>query len=103
VLLLTAVHYFQMNRQEPKHQGLSEIRLDTMVFLLRVGGVPCKMKNVSTIYVIYMITVTICAATTYLGIFIDVFVHRDDLGRAMTSLRALISFMSIVWIFLNCQ
>jgi len=88
-----------MNRQEPKQKGLSESRFGTMVFLLRMAGIPCKMKKISTIYIMYMITVIICATTTYLGIFVDVYIHRDDLGRAMTIMRALISFTDGMWIF----
>jgi len=103
VLLFTAVHYFHMNRQEPKQKGLSESRFGSMVFLLQVAGIPCKMKKIPTIYVIYMITVITCAAATYLGVLVDVYVYRDDLGRAMTTLRALIAFTNVVWIFLNCR
>ena len=103
VLILTVVHYFEMNRQETKLKGLSERRFGTMVFLLRMAGIPCKMKKISTIYVIYMITVILCATTTYLGIFVDVYVQRDDLGRAMTTMRALISFTDAMWIFSICR
>ena len=92
-----------MNRQEQKQKGLYESRFDTMIFLLRMAGIPCKMHKASTIYVIYMITAIICVTTSYLGMFIDVIVHRDDLGRAMTSMRVLISFTNIMWIFSNCR
>jgi hypothetical protein len=103
VLLLTEVHYFHMNRQEPKQKGLSESRFGTIIFLLRIAGIPCKMKKISTIFFIYMITVIICATTSYLGMFVDVFVHRDVLGRAMTNMRMLISFTDVIWLFSICR
>ena len=103
VLLLTVVHYFHMNRQEPKQKGLSESRFGTIIFLLRIAGIPCKMKKISTIYFIYMITVIICTTTTYLGMFGDVFIHRDVLGRAMTTMRLLIPFTDAIWIFSICR
>jgi len=54
------------------------------------------MKEISTTYAIYMRTAIICTSTTYLGMFDDVYVHRNDLGRAMTTVRALISFTNIM-------
>jgi hypothetical protein len=92
-----------MNKQEPKQKGLSESRFGTMIFLLAMAGIPCKMKKVSTIYVMYVIIVIICATTTYLGMFFHVYVHRDDLARAMTTMRTLISFTNVIWIFSNCR
>jgi len=73
--------------------------MGSMIFLLRMSGIPLRMKKITTIYTIYMITVTICASTTYLGLLGDVYVHRDDLGRAMKTMRILISLTNIMWIF----
>ena len=92
-----------MNRKETKLKGLSEIRLGPTIFLLRMAGVPFKMKKVSIIYAIYMRTMFICASTTYLGMCVDVYVHWDELGRAMTTMRALFSFTNVMWIFSNCR
>jgi len=92
-----------MNRKEPKLKGLSEIRFGSMIFLLRLVGIPFKMKKVSTIYAVYMITVTICASASYLGMVVDVYIHREDLARAMTTMRGLLSFTNIIWIFSNCR
>jgi len=92
-----------MNIQEPKQKGLSESRFGTIIFLLRIAGIPFKMKKMSTIYFMYMITVIICATTTCLGMFGDVFVHRDVLGRGMTTMRMLIPFTDAIWLFLICR
>ena len=74
-----------------------------MIFLLRMAGIPFQMKKISTIYAIYKITVIVCVSTTYLGMLGDVYVHRDDLGRAMTTMRAMFSFTNIMWIFSICR
>jgi len=103
VLPHTELHYFNMNKKETKLNGLSESRFRSMIFLLRLAEIPFRMKKLSTIYAIYMITVIICASTTCLGMFGDVYVHRDDLGRAMATTRVLISFTNIMWIFLICR
>jgi hypothetical protein len=97
------VFYFTMNRKETKLKGLSERRFGSMIFLLRMAGIPCQMKKVSTLYAIYMRTLIICASITYLGICVDVYVHCDDLGRAMTTVRALLVCTNIMWIFSYCR
>ena len=90
-----------MNKKETKLKGLSESRLGSMIFLLRLAGIPLRMKKISTIYAIYTITVIICASATYLGLLGDVYVHRDEVGRAMTSIRVLFSYTNAAWLLLN--
>jgi len=88
-----------MNTAEPKVKGLSDIRFASIIFFWRLAGIPVKMKKISTIYAVYMITVIICISSTFIGIFGDVNVHWDYLGRAMTSIRALFGITSVMWIF----
>jgi hypothetical protein len=102
-LLVIAVHYFNMNTAETKVKGLSDNRFASIIFLCRLAGIPVKMKKISTIYAAYMITAIICSSSTFIGMFADVSVHWDDLGRAMTSMRVLIPHMNIMWIFLCCR
>jgi hypothetical protein len=92
-----------MEREETKVKGLSDIRFNRLIFFLRLGGIPFKMKKMSTVYVIYMVTVTICTCSTFLGILVDVYVHRDDLVHVMTNLRALTAMTVILWIYFSCR
>jgi hypothetical protein len=92
-----------MKRVEPKLKGLSKCRFRSMIFLFRLAGVPLKIKKISPIYAIYILTLIICASTTYLGMCVDVYIHRDDLGRAMTAMRMLIPFTNVMWIFTICR
>jgi hypothetical protein len=87
---------------ETEGRKLSQVRLSSMIFLFKMAGIPYKRKKISTIYAVYIITVIISASTTYLGMFVDVYKHRDDLGIAMTTMRALISYTNCMWIFLYC-
>jgi hypothetical protein len=88
---------------ETKVKGLSEIRFRWIIFFLRLAGISLKMEKMSTIYFIYMITVTICTCSTFLGMFVDVYIHRDDLGHAMTNIRVSIGMTSLVWIYFSCR
>jgi len=89
-----------MNKKETKLNGLTESRFGSLNLLLRLAGIPLRMKKISTIYTIYLITVIICTCATYLGLLGDVYVHRDEVGRAMTSMRSLFSFTNAAWLFL---
>jgi hypothetical protein len=92
-----------MNAEEVTLNGLSESRFDSIIFLLRMTGIPFKMKKMSTIYAFYMTTVTICSYSTLIGMSVDVYIHREDLGLAMTTMRALIGFTNCMWIFSYCR
>jgi hypothetical protein len=87
-----------MKREETKLKGLSDSRFHSIIYFFRMAGVPLKIKKISSIYAIYMIIVIVCASTTCLGMCVDVYVHRDDLGRAMTTMCVLIPLTSVVWI-----
>ena len=82
---------------------LTDTRFGSIIFLFRLAGIPFRIKKMSVIYAIYMRTVIICASATYLGMFVDVYVHWDDLGRAMTTMRMLIPVTNIMWIYTYCR
>jgi hypothetical protein len=84
-------------------KNLSESRFGLVISLFRLGGIPFKMNEISTIYAIYMYILIICSCTTYLGMFVDVYIHRDELGRAMTDMRVLFPMTNIMWIYTYCR
>ena len=92
-----------MYTEKSKLKGLSESRFGSTIFLLRMAGVPFQMKKTSAVYASYMRTVIICFSTTYIGMFVDVYVHRDDLGLAMTTVRVLLPFTNMMWLFSYCR
>jgi hypothetical protein len=92
-----------MDNEVPEIKGLSNSRFSSIIFLLRLAGIPFKMKKISTLYTIYMITVISCTCTTFVGMFFDVYIHRDDLGHVMTNIRVSIAFTNFIWMFLYCR
>ena len=92
-----------MEREETKVKGLSEIRFSRIIFLLRFAGIPFKMKKIPTVYVIYIITVIMCTGNMFLGLFVDMCIHWNDLGHVMTNLRMLTGMISVLWIYLSCR
>jgi hypothetical protein len=92
-----------MESAETKVKGLSEIRFRWIIFLIRLSGIPFKMKKMSIVYATYMISVIICSCSTFLGMIADVYVHRDDLRHVSTTMRLLIGMTNMVWIFFYCR
>jgi len=92
-------HYFYMKTEEQKTKRLLHSRFSSIIFLLRLAGIPLNMKKISIIYTIYMITAIFCTCTTVLGMFVDVCIHRDDLGHIMKNIRMLIPTANNWWIY----
>jgi hypothetical protein len=92
-----------MDNEVPEVKGLSNSRFASIIFLLRLAGIPFKMKNMSTIYAIYMIIAIFSTCTTFVGMFVDIYLHRNDVGHVMTNIRVSIGFMNVLWTFLNCR
>jgi hypothetical protein len=89
-----------MEREETKVKGLSEIRFRSVIFLLRLGGIPFKMKEMSPVYVIYMLAVVISTCSTFLGLFVDVYINRGNLGHVVTTIRVLTGTAIALWIYI---
>ena len=92
-----------MNILKTKLKELSQIRFSSMIFLLRMAGIPLKMKKLKPFYSVYMVTVIVCSCSAFIGMSVDAYMHRDNLGRAMSTIRVLISFTNIMWIFSYCR
>jgi len=92
-----------MDNEVSKVKGMSNSRFGSIIFLLRLAGIPFQMKKMSTLYAIYMIIAISCTCTTFVGMFVDVYIHRDDLEHAMTNIRVSIAVINVIWVFLYCR
>jgi hypothetical protein len=78
-------------------------RFGSIIFLLRLAGIPIKMQKVSTIYAIYMRTVIFFSCASFLGMFFDAYIHRDDLGHTTQDVSVLIPMSNNLWIYMYCR
>jgi hypothetical protein len=92
-----------MEREETKVKGLSEIRFSWIIFFLRVAGIPFKMKKMSTVYVIYIINAIISTFSMLLGMFVEVYIYRDDLSHVISNIRPLFGISGLVWLYISCR
>jgi len=86
-----------------KLKSLTDRRFGSIILLFKLAGIPFHKKKISIIYAIYMRTVIICTSITYLGTLFDAYVHWNDLGRAVRSMRVMIPLMNMMWIFTYCR
>jgi hypothetical protein len=94
---------FPYGLRNNKIKGLSNSHFGSNIFLLRLAGIPFKMKNMSPLYTIYMITVISCTCITFVGVFVDVYIHRDVLEHAMTNIRVSIGVTDFLWKVFYCR
>jgi hypothetical protein len=87
-----------MDNEGQQVKGLSNSRFGSIIFFLRLAGIPFKMKKMSTLYIIYMITVISCTCTTVVAMFVDVYIYRGDLGHVMKNIRVSMGFTNVLWI-----
>ena len=80
-----------------------ESRFISVVLLFRIAGIPLKIKKMSTLYSLYMITVIFSFSTTFVGMIVDVYIHRDNLRHAATNIRASIASTNMVWTWCYCR
>ena len=92
-----------MSISKTKLKSLSEIRFGSMIFLFRMAGIPFKMNNLKPLYTIYMVITIVSTYSTFIGVYVQAYKHREDLGSAMTILRALITFTNVMWTFSYCR
>jgi hypothetical protein len=92
-----------MESEDTKINSLSERRFSSIIFLLRVGGIPFRMKKISTIYAVCMATLVFSSFAAAIGMLFDVYTHWNNLGRAMSTMRVLISLTDIIWIYTYCR
>jgi hypothetical protein len=91
----------QMNKTDSTDIGsdnnLSKSRFKTILSLLRLGGIPLNEKSVSVVNTMYNATIIICFYITTLCLYMDSYVHRDQLVQAMKKIRILVGMQLVAW------
>jgi len=81
--------------------NLYENRFKIFLFLFRLDGLPINLKSVSRINTVYSAIIIVCFYITFWSLFLDIFVHRDQLVYAMKKLRMIIGFAIAAWMHLS--
>jgi len=92
-----------MDTKQTIRKKLTENRFRISLFIMRLGGVPIYVDKMSRINFLYNSTVTICAYSVFIAMVMDFVVHRNDLKRAIKSLRVILTCTLCFWIHLNIR
>jgi hypothetical protein len=79
---------------------LSERRFRTLFFVMRLGGVPFNMKNISTVHAIYNGAILMCFCVTYFSVIMGFIVTRHNLEETMNNVRLVYGLGIVTWTYL---
>jgi hypothetical protein len=83
--------------------NLNESRFKTLLFVLRLGGIPLNIKSVSAVNTLYNATIILCYYVTMMCLYMDTFVHRHHLVQAMKKLRVIMGMQGCVWMHFSLR
>jgi hypothetical protein len=89
----------RMDTDISQARDMSERRFRTLFFLMRLGGVPFNMKNISTVHAIYNGVVVLCMYVTFFSVIMDTIVSRQNLEETMNNVRVVYGFGVITWMY----
>jgi hypothetical protein len=84
-------------------KDLSERRFRTLFFVLRLGGVPFNMKNVSIVHAIYNGVLVVCFCVTYFSVIMGFTVRNQNLEETMNNVRTVYGFGLVTWMYFSVR
>ena len=72
-------------------------RFNTILSLLRLGGIPIKKKSTTKVTTIYNVTIIVCFYITNVCLCMDAFVHRRELVECMKKIRLIYPAQIVMW------
>jgi len=68
------------------------------LFLVRLGGVPVEMRNVSKLNSLYNVILAVCYYITYLSVMINYAIKKEDMAESMKNVRMIFGMAVVGWI-----
>jgi hypothetical protein len=72
-------------------------RFNTILSLLRLGGIPLTKKSTTKVTMVYNVTIIVCFYITNVCLCMDAFVHRRELVECMKKIRLVIPLQLVMW------
>jgi hypothetical protein len=79
-------------------RNLTERRFKTLLYYLRLVGIPLNKKSASAVNIVYNGFVIVCFYITIVSIYTDSYVHRHELGYVMKKIRVLLGMNLVTWL-----
>jgi hypothetical protein len=82
---------------------LNQSRFKTLLYFLRLGGIPLQLKSPSKLNNLYKTVCVVCYYSSFVCGFMDTFVHRHDLNEAMKKLRVNFAMLFVAWMHFSLR
>jgi hypothetical protein len=97
---------YTQNKNKPEvscDKKLSNSRFKTLLYFLRVGGIPLQNKSLTKINSLYKAVCVVCYYSSFACAFMDTFVHRYDLMEAMKKIRVFFAMSLVAWMHFSLR
>jgi hypothetical protein len=92
-----------MNNEVASGDSLTERRFKTLLYLLRLVGIPLNIKSVSAVNIMYNATFIVCYYITMISLYTDTYVHRHELVHVMRKIHVLLGMNLVAWIHFSLR
>ena len=86
-----------------RDNNLFQIRYKTVLYFLRLAGIPLHIRPLSKVQTLYNTVCVLCYYSTFICAFMDTYVHRYDLVQAMKKIRVFFAMSVAVWVHFNLR
>jgi hypothetical protein len=83
--------------------NLNQNRFKTLLYFLRLGGIPLQIKSLSKVNRLYKTVCVVCYYSSFTCAFMDTFVHRYDLTEAMKKVRVFFAMSLVAWMHFSLR
>lgn len=82
---------------------LNHSRFTTLLYFLRLGGIPLQITSISKVNNLYKTVCVVCYYGSLMCAFMDTFDHRHELTEAMKKLRVFIAMSNVAWMHFSLR
>jgi hypothetical protein len=87
-----------MKAEGPHGSGLARSRFGTVLFILKLAGIPLNTKSISPVHSAYNTATVVCFYITCVSSFMDILVNKDNLEELMKTIRVFFPFVFVTLI-----
>lgn len=91
------------NTEMSYNNELNQSRFKTLLYFLRLGGIPLQIKSLSKLSSLYKAVCVVCYYSSFMCGFMDTFVHRHDLNEAVKKLRINFAMLLVTWMHFSLR
>jgi hypothetical protein len=89
-----------MHKNNSHKNYLSKSRFSTVLFIIRMSGIPFNMEAVSTVHSAYNVLMVMCIAVTYSAFIMELLAKKHKFEETVNNIRVMYVFVLPMWMHL---